>query len=142
VPGSANENQIVGIPYLTITFTNTTTGDQGLCTWNFGDGGTSTACSGTVSHTYLNRGTYTVSLTVDSNSKTRSSYVLVGCKVPAFAGIRKNSAISTWQNAGFTWNKLTTLAGSGNYKIGYQSLAGGLVNPTGGCSGATISVGP
>jgi hypothetical protein len=37
---------------------------------------------------------------------------------------------------------MTFLTGSGNYKIGYQSLAGGLVNPLGGCSGATIQVGP
>ena len=33
-------------------------------------------------------------------------------------------------------------SGSGNYKIGYQSTAGGIVNPTGGCSGASITVGP
>jgi hypothetical protein len=37
---------------------------------------------------------------------------------------------------------LTTRSGVGNYKIGFQSLAGGLVNPPGGCSGATVSVGP
>lgn len=141
-PGSTDENQVVGIPTLSITFYNTTTGTQGNCRWDFGDGGTSNACSGTVSHSYLNRGTYTVSLEVNSSTVTRTSYVLVGCKVPAFAGIHKNSAVTTWQNYGFTWSNLTTLNGNGNYKIGYQSLAGGLVNPPGGCSGATISVGP
>ncbi|MEP7159185.1 MAG: PKD domain-containing protein, partial [Chloroflexota bacterium] len=140
--GSVDENQVVGIPTLTVTFHNTTTGDQGLCDWDFGDGGVSNACSGTVTHSYLSRGTYTVSLTVDAHSVTRSTYVLVGCKVPAFAGVHKNAAATTWQNYGFTSSNLSTLDGNGNYKIGYQSLAGGLVNPPGGCSGATVSVGP
>jgi hypothetical protein len=142
-PGSPDEDQVVGVPTLTITFYNTTTGDQGLCRWTFGDGSTeANACSPTVTHSYYNRGTYTVTLTVDATSATRTGYVLVGCKVPAFAGIHMNSAVTTWQNAGFAWNNLSTLPGSGNYKIGYQSLAGGLVNPPGGCAGATVDVGP
>ncbi len=144
-PGSTDENLIVGIPTLTVTFTNTTTGTQGNCTWLFGDGGTANACSGTVSHNYLlPHGTYGVSLTVDGQTVSRSNYVLVGCKVPAFAGVRVNTAASTWANAGFAVNNLSTLSdhGNANYKIGYQSLAGGLVNPPGGCSGATIQVGP
>lgn len=141
-PGSVDENQVVGIPNLAITFSNTTTGEQGNCQWDFGDGGTSNACSDTVDHTYTTRGTYNVTLTVEGQPLTRSSYVLVSCKVPAFAGVHKNSAATTWSGAGFVSNNLSTMSGNGNYKIGYQSLAGGLVNPPGGCSGATISVGP
>jgi hypothetical protein len=141
-PGSTDEDLIVGVPTLTVTFYNTTTGDQGQCDWSFGDGGTSNACSGTVTYSYYNRGTYTVSLTVDGSSVTRTAYVFVGCKVPAFAGVHKSSAVTNWQNAGFSWNNLFTQAGNGNYKIGYQSLAGGLVNPQGGCADATITVGP
>jgi len=141
-PGSIDENLIVGIPTLTVVFTNTTTGDQGNCQWDFGDGQTANACSGTVTHSYTTRGTYSVSLTVDSVSASRSSYVLVGCKVPAFSGVRKNSAASAWSFAGFTTTNMTYLPGSGNYKIGYQSLAGGIVNPPGGCANATVQVGP
>ncbi len=37
---------------------------------------------------------------------------------------------------------MTYLPGTGNYKIGYQSLAGGIVNPPGGCANATVQVGP
>jgi len=141
-PGAIDEDQIVGIPNLVVAFTNTTTGTQGNCTWYFGDGGSTNACSGTVSHTYTTRGTYNVTLNVDGYTKTRSSYVLVTCKVPAFAGVRKNSAETNWTNAGFASGNISYLDGNGNYKIGYQSLAGGLVNPLGGCSDATVEVGP
>ncbi len=141
-PGSVDENLIVGIPGLVVQFQNTTTGDQGNCLWSFGDGDTANACAGTVSHTYTTRGLYSVTLAVDSSSASRTSYVLVGCKVPAFSGVRKDSAATSWSNAGFASGNLSYLPGSGNYKIGYQSLAGGLVNPPGGCSGATVQVGP
>ncbi len=69
--------------------------------------------------------------------------MLVGCQVPVLSGVRKNSARTIWSNAGFTLGNMTySWHGSSNYKIGYQSLVGGLVNPSGGCSGATITVGP
>jgi hypothetical protein len=68
--------------------------------------------------------------------------VLVSCQVPSFSGVRKNNATAIWTGAGFTAANITFLSGSGNYKISYQSLVGGLVNPNGGCSGATIQVGP
>jgi Flp pilus assembly protein TadG len=141
-PGSDNENQIVGVPPVVVTFSNTTQGLHGSCLWEFGDGSTSTSCGSTVSRTYSTRGTFTVRLTVQDKSLTRTAYVLVGCKVPAFAGVRKNSAVTNWTSAGFGAANLTTQTGSGNYRIGYQSLAGGLVNPPGGCSGATVVVGP
>jgi Flp pilus assembly protein TadG len=140
-PGSVDENQVVGIPNLAVTFTNSTVGNQGSCQWDFGDGATSNSCGNTVAHTYTTRGTYNVTLTVNGQSLTRSSYVWVTCKVPAFSGVRKNSASSTWTSAGFTAGNLTTLPGNGNYKISYQSLAGGLVGPPGGCD-AQIQVGP
>lgn len=140
-PGSVDENLIVGIPNLAVTFSNTTTGAQGSCLWQFGDGATSTSCSSTVSHTYTARDSYTVTLTVNGQPLSRSSYVLVTCKVPAFAGVRVNSAPFNWTSAGFPASNFTARDGSGNYKIGYQSLAGGLVNPPGGC-GASVQVGP
>lgn len=141
-PGSVDENLIVGIRSLTVTFSNTTTGAQGNCQWLFGDGGSSNACSGTVSYSYNTRGTYTVSLTVDDQTVSRSSYVLVGCKVPSFSGVRENDAEAMWVEAGFDSDNIDKMDGNGNHKIGFQSLAGGMVNPPGGCSGASIIVGP
>lgn len=141
-PGSVDENMIVGIPNLGVTFYNTTTGDQGNCDWTFGDGSVANACSGTVTHTYTTRGLYAVTLSVDGSSLTRTNYVLVTCKVPAFSGVRVNSAPGMWTGAGFTSGNLSEMSGSGNYKIGYQSLAGGLINPPGGCENATVTVGP
>jgi hypothetical protein len=142
--GGSTGAQIIGAPTLTVRFYNLTTGASGSnCLWDFGDGGTSTSCSSSVFHSYFSRSTYTVSLTMDgSNSKTRTSYVLVACQVPAFSGVRKSNAVTTWTAAGFNFANLFALTGKGNYKIGYQSLAGGLVNPPGGCSGAVIQVGP
>jgi len=141
-PGTTGENLIVGLPGMVVNFSNTTSSSSGGCQWTFGDGVTDNSCSNSVTHTYMSRGTYNVTLSVGSGSLTRSSYVLVGCKVPAFAGVRKNSASTNWVNAGFSSGNITYLNGTGNYKIGYQSLAGGLVNPLGGCSGATVQVGP
>jgi PKD repeat protein len=146
VPGSVNETQVVGIPALAITFHNTTSGTWGNCTWTWGDGQTSNSCSVTVSHTYSTRGTYSVSLVVDGASASRSNYVLVGCKVPSFSGVRRNDSPSLWTAAGFDGDNFHDLPGDPgkeqNYKVGYQSIAGGLVNPPGGCSGASITVGP
>ena len=133
----------MGVPTMLVTFVNTTSGASGNCDWDFGDGSRgSYSCGNNVSHSYTTRGTYNVSLTVQGTSLTRSNYVLLTCKVPAFAGVRKNSAMGVWTTAGFASGNMTFLRGTGNYKIGYQSLAGGLVNPSGGCSGATIQVGP
>ena len=142
-PGSVDEDQIVGIRPLSVLFTDTSVGPpKSACLWNFGDGNQGTSCGDQVSHTYTTRGTYTVTLTIDGTTFSGLNYVLVGCKVPAFAGVHKNAAVTNWTNAGFTGSNMSYLPGSGNYKIGYQSLAGGLVNPIGGCSDATITVGP
>ena len=55
-------NPMTICPGQTVTFTNTTTSANGTPSynWYFGDGGTSTAANPT--HTYLNQGTYTVTL--------------------------------------------------------------------------------
>jgi hypothetical protein len=143
--GGSGGDAVVGAPTLTVKFYNTTTGATGTnCSWDFGDGGTSTSCSSTVFHSYYSRSTYNVTLTMDGISKARTSYVLVACQVPAFAGVRRNSATDVWTAAGFSYANITLLqdGNNSNYKIGYQSQAGGLVNPQGGCSGATIQVGP
>jgi PKD repeat protein len=136
---------MIGIDSMAVTFHNTSTGPNPLgCSWDFGDGDTSNSCGNEVDHTYSDRGLFTVTLTIDGHVLTRTSYVLVGCKVPAFAGVHMSIATTTWTNAGFDSDNITFLdgQGQGNYKIGYQSLTGGMVNPMGGCSGAEITVGP
>jgi len=69
-----------GVAPLDVTFTDLSTGDYSTCSWDFGDGGTSSAC-GTVLHTYQEAGTYTVMLEVSgaggNSAKTRSDYVTV-----------------------------------------------------------------
>lgn len=139
-PGSPGQNQIVGIPPLVVAFTNTTTGPQVSCLWTYGDGATFASCGG-ASHTYATPGTYSVSLTVDGTSAAKSSYVLVGCQVPDFHGVKVNGATSTWTSAGFSGAPIMQ-KGTGNYSINFQSIASGTLNPAGGCSGATITVGP
>ena len=67
-------NPTSGNSPLTVQFTSTSTGAITTYSWNFGDGGTSTAQN--PSHTYQNAGTYTVALTVtgpggtDTETKT------------------------------------------------------------------------
>ena len=144
-PGSPNEAQIVGatsqtVPGINTTFTNTTTGTQVTCLWNFGDGSTQSNCANTVSKVYTTRGLFIVTLTVNGSAVTRSSYVLIGCKVPDFHDVRVNSADGVWSGAGFS-GPVTKLPGSGNYKIQFQSIVGGQINPSGGCA-AGITVGP
>jgi len=142
-PGSVGESQIVGVTPTVVTFTNTTTGGSGNCNWDFGDGNTTSSgsCGNTVTHTYSTRGTYSVTLSVQGTSLTRSNYVYMTCKVPSFSGVRKSNATSAWVTAGFSSSNLSFQSGNGNYKIGYQSIAGGLVSPQGGCA-SSITVGP
>jgi len=126
-----------------VDFSNTTTGTKVSCLWDFGDGGTQASCSSTVAHTYSSttRRSYDVTLTVNNTSLTRPAYVVIDCKVPSFTGVKKNSAQGVWNGEGFT-TTVQTAPGSGNYFINTQSIAGGLVAPAGGCSGAQITVGP
>jgi CSLREA domain-containing protein len=64
---------------LNVQFTDQSTGDISSRSWNFGDGGNSTATN--PSHTYTTSGDYTVSLTVSgpggSDSETKIEYISV-----------------------------------------------------------------
>jgi len=64
---------------LTVEFTDESTGNITSWSWNFGDGGTSTAQN--PSHEYAAAGTYTVSLTVSgpggSDGETKTGYISV-----------------------------------------------------------------
>lgn len=69
---------------LTVQFTDESTGDIDTWSWDFGDGGTSTAQN--PKHTYENPGTYTVSLTVTgtagSDTETKTNYITVSSPPP------------------------------------------------------------
>jgi PKD repeat protein len=71
---------------LSVNFTDQTTGIYQTCSWDFGDGSSSTVCN-PPDHTYNTSGTYTVTLSVDGSwgpdSLTKTNYIQVG--VPAAA---------------------------------------------------------
>jgi PKD repeat protein len=138
-------NVQVGSRPLTVQFSDESTGGPTGWDWDFGDG-SSPSSQQNPSHIYNAAGAYDVTLTVTSadgtNSQTKRAFILVSqfpCVVPNFAGTRSNDAQATWNAAGFT----TTVGFQrrGNFVIQYQSLPGGLINPTNGCD-ATIVVGP
>jgi PKD repeat protein len=64
---------------LTVVFTNTTTGDYTTSQWDFGDGNNSSQTH--PSHTYIETGVYTVTLTVDgmggNDVARKSAYITV-----------------------------------------------------------------
>jgi PKD repeat protein len=64
---------------LSVSFTNTSSGDISSYSWNFGDGSSSSLAN--PSHTYNSAGTFSVSLTVTgpggSDSETKSGYITV-----------------------------------------------------------------
>ena len=68
-----------GVPPLTVTFTNNSSGDYTSSLWDFGDGITSTLTSPT--HIYTAAGVYTVTLTVsdgiDTSTISRPNYITV-----------------------------------------------------------------
>lgn len=57
------------------------------CSWNYGDGTTSTTCTAYHDHIYNNPGSYTVTLTVTgpggSDSMTRQDYIVVDQQIPS-----------------------------------------------------------
>jgi uncharacterized repeat protein (TIGR01451 family) len=73
-----------------VAFTNLSGGDFENCSWDFGDGTTSSNCAD-VSHIYEDPGSYTVSLTVSglggSDTETRTDYVTVHEPVRAVSDV-------------------------------------------------------
>ncbi|NCF66897.1 MAG: PKD domain-containing protein [Chloroflexi bacterium] len=70
-----------GIAPQKVTFSNGSSGDYDTCAWDFGDGGSSSSCEASVSHTYATGGVFPVSLTVSGiggeNTKTRLEYITI-----------------------------------------------------------------
>ncbi len=77
-----NANPTSGTAPLTVTFTDTSTGNITTWSWNFGDGTTSTAKN--AAKTYTNPGSYTVGLTVTgpAGSNTASRTISVATAAP------------------------------------------------------------
>ena len=108
----------VGVPVLgprplTVVFTDQSTGNHDSWAWTFGDGGSDTTPNPT--HTYTSNGLYSVSLSVSdgaiSSTKTKNTYINVGCVIPTYAGSKQSDAQATWTAAGFT---TTVLYAHGN----------------------------
>jgi PKD repeat protein len=78
---------VSGYAPLTVTFTNTTTGEVMGYEWTYGDGITSTESATTHTHTYTATGTYTASLTATgpggSDTVTRTNYIISRLPVAA-----------------------------------------------------------
>jgi len=64
-----------GDPPLDVSFTNSSSPANGAMSWQFGDGGTSTDFEPT--HTYVDEGTYTVTLTVSAQGCVASATAIV-----------------------------------------------------------------
>jgi PKD repeat protein len=69
-----------GVAPLTVDFSNLSSGDFDTCDWDFGDGGTSDSCLNP-SYTYVQTGTFTVTLTVSglggSDILAKQDFILV-----------------------------------------------------------------
>lgn len=93
-----------GTAPLTVQFTDTSTGSPTSWSWNFGDGGTSTAQN--PSRVYAAAGTYNVTLTATnacgSDGETKNGYITVG-------------------GGGVTWTTIT----SDNFEAGFGSFSDG-----------------
>jgi PKD repeat protein len=71
---------LLGVAPLTVDFTNYSSGNFDTCSWDFGDGGTSSSC-GNPSYEYTTAGVYTVSLEASgpggSTIETKTDYIAV-----------------------------------------------------------------
>jgi PKD repeat protein len=132
----------------TVTYTN--------FEWDFTSNGTWDTVGATqtsVSNTYSSPGAYSVTLRVTddtgaTHALTKTAYVNAArrlCTVPDFARVKVSNAQGLWSTAGFS----TTVSalppppkGNSDYRIQFQSIVGGTVDPGPlGCD-SPITVGP
>ncbi|MFC2168338.1 PKD domain-containing protein [Acidobacteriota bacterium] len=100
-----------------VFFTDSSTGDVSIYSWDFGDGSTSSEQN--PSHIYTAAGTYTVSLTVDApgrtDTNTKTNYITVTNSAPVadFSGTPRSgdnplsvifSDLSTGTITGYSWD--------------------------------------
>jgi PKD repeat protein len=124
--------------------------------WDFTNDGSwdSTGATETsVSHTYPAPGVYDVTLRVTddgglSHTLTKTAYIVTArpiCTVPDFAGVKVSGAQARWDAAGFTTdvNELPPPAKPpADYKIKFQSIVGGTIDPQPDGCDSQITVGP
>ena len=111
---SFNASPTNGIAPLTVSFTDTSSGQPTSWAWTFGDGGTSTAQN--PSHVYTAAGTYSVTLTatntVGSNTLTKTNYITVTPPPPDFT-ISVSPAKQTVHKGGSTSYTITITPSNG-----------------------------
>jgi M6 family metalloprotease-like protein len=131
---------------LATTFHITDLAGIDTCSWTYGDGQTSTACTQDHDHTYQNPGIYTVSLSVNgysgSDSLTRTNYI--SASIPCFTlATNSNPLAGGTVNANpapncagdptkYTQNTVVTLTASHNTWYVFNSWGGdasGTTNP-------------
>lgn len=98
-------NIVYGFTPLAVQFTDTSTGSPSTWLWNFGDGGTSTLQN--PQHTYNTPGIYTVSLTADGLTSTKTNYLacvdFVGTPLEGAAPLSVSFSIPIAPVADFTY---------------------------------------
>ena len=120
---------------LTVNFTDQSTGATSW-SWNFGDGGTSTAQN--PGHTYTAAGTYTVTLTATnscgSDQEVKTGYITV-TESSGFCDDFQDGDISDWTVVSGDWSVV------GGQLDGYISSGNGIIlSPYGNMSDGTITV--
>lgn len=120
---------------LTVVFTDASTNNPTSWSWDFGDGGTSTAQN--PSHTYTVAGTYTVTLTATnaygSDSEIKTGYITANA-VTQYCDDFADGNYTGWTNASGTWS-------ASNYYLKGNSTTSNarLTSPFGTFSTATIT---
>jgi len=121
-------NPTNGAVPLLVTFKDASTGSITNRFWSFGDGTTTNAIAGTLTHTYNNVGSYSVSLTVTgpagSNTLTQSGYITATPTPPRIInGVTTPNAVLQ------VGNVILVVAGDTNvFSVGATSQEGGTLS--------------
>ncbi|MCU0633045.1 MAG: PKD domain-containing protein, partial [Methanolinea sp.] len=110
--------QALSSPPYTIQFTDTSTGYPVSWLWKFGDGKTSLSQNPT--HTYLNYGTYTVTLSVmsyDCNGESRWSHYTKTVSVSATNSAPTHFGIGLWRPSTRMWYLDYDNNGGSDYRV-------------------------
>jgi PKD repeat protein len=94
-----------GVAPLTVVFTNTSAGGYTASLWNFGDGITSTQSS--LTHTYTEKGSYTVTLAVsglgEMDTLVHPNYVTVSADASPVAPSHLQATPTSWSQIRLDW---------------------------------------
>jgi PKD repeat protein len=135
-----------GLHPLTVTFTDTSTGNITNRFWSFGDGSTSNTTVTSVAYTYAVAGTNTVALTVSglggSNTLTRTNYIIVSNRPPQLAVTPSSGAfgsLTVGQTGTLAFQVINlgenSLIGTATAASPYSITSGGSYNLAGGHTG-------